>query len=347
MKRPVSWVLFALYAALVLELGSRTYWWAVGHGPFLGTAKALAYAALFPEVHAIEAVDVRQDDDFFDVLLLGGSVLTPEYGDVPRALHEALTYALKRPVRVHTAAAGAQTSRDSYLKYAWLSGKRFDAVVVYHAINETRANNCPPAVFEPDYSHYAWYRFLNDLERHPSLRASTALLSLDLARIHLLGALGALQLVPTHQPRPEWLSYGADIKTSASFRGNIQKIVAIARERSEPLVLVTFAYHVPSDYTQERFLAKNLDYTLHDKPVEMWGLPTNVVGGILAHNRVTREVAQASPGVTLVDEEALLPKSGAYFNDICHFTYLGTEAFVRNLLEPLVVLHDDRAHSSK
>jgi hypothetical protein len=75
-------------------------------------------------------------------------------------------------VRVHLAAAGAQTSRDSYLKYRWLSSKRFDLVVLYDGINEACANNCPPNVFRADYSHYAWYRFLNDFDRsRPSARA--------------------------------------------------------------------------------------------------------------------------------------------------------------------------------
>src|SRR5262245_48372721 len=102
------------------ELGARAYWAVLGGARFFGPPKALAYAALYPEVHSIEQIDIRQDDDFFDVLLLGGSTLTPEYGDVARVLLESLTYRTKRPVRVHMAAAGAQTSRDSYLKYRWL-----------------------------------------------------------------------------------------------------------------------------------------------------------------------------------------------------------------------------------
>ena len=59
---------------------------------------------------------------------------------------------------------GAHTTLDSYLKHKALHNKTFDVVVIYHGINEVRANNSPPEIFKPDYSHYAWYelRYLDD-----------------------------------------------------------------------------------------------------------------------------------------------------------------------------------------
>jgi CDP-glycerol glycerophosphotransferase (TagB/SpsB family) len=103
---------------------------------------------------------------------------------------------------------------------------------------------------------------------------------------------------------------------------------------------MTFAYYVAWDYSPALFASKELDYTLHDKPIELWGTPGNVVAAITAHNAVIRELAASRDGVTFVDQEQLIPKRGAYFNDICHFTHLGTEAFVANLLDPITA----RAH---
>jgi hypothetical protein len=98
---------------------------------------------------------------------------------------------------------------------------------------------------------------------------------------------------------------------------------------------MTFAYYMAWDYSPWAFAEKTLDYTLHDKPIEMWGVPAHVVTAISVHNKIIREIAAGREGVTFVDQEQLIPKRGDYWNDICHFTHLGTEAFVANLLDPI------------
>lgn len=139
--------------------------------------------------------------------------------------------------------------------------------------------------------------------------------------------------VPTHHRKEEWVAYGSDIRTAESFRTNLTRIVELAREREETLVLMTFAWYVPDDYTKQRFHDGQLPYTPAEKthPIEIWGSPENVVAGIRAHNAVVREVAAAHPDLPFVDQEQRIPRDGAYFGDICHFSERGLEAFVEGI----------------
>ena len=105
----------------------------------------------------------------------------------------------------------------------------------------------------------------------------------------------------------------------------------MAREKKEPVIVMSFAFYVPGDYSFEKFEKKSLDYCLFDSPIEIWGTPENVIAGITVHNEIIREVAAGSDQVRFVDQNGLIPKNGLYFNDICHLTEKGCERFVDNL----------------
>ena len=42
-----------------------------------------------------------------------------------------------------------------------------------------------------------------------------------------------------------------------------------------------------------------------------------------------------SQNVLFVDQASLMPQSGRYFNDPCHFTVLGSTKFVENMVKVL------------
>jgi hypothetical protein len=271
------------------------------------------------------------DDETIDVLVLGGSVLHPDWSSVGRALTEELATATRRRVHVHNLATPAHTSRDSVLKYEALRQQRYELVVFYHAINETRANNVPPELFDPDYEHYSWYRYVNRAATDPL----APLLVTPTVGTHVvtkLGrALGLLQLVSTHKPEPEWIAYGHEVRTRASFRRHLDRILALAREKSEPVLLMTFATWVPEDYTPERFQAMQTGYTTHQTPLAIWGDPPAVLNAVRVHNAELRAAAAQGPGVALVDQALLMPPGRRYWNDVCHLTVRGSSAFVDNM----------------
>ncbi|MCI0585978.1 MAG: GDSL-type esterase/lipase family protein [Planctomycetes bacterium] len=322
----------------LLELVSRLYG-SLFHG--VGFLRPDLYVAFYPELRPFEERCVRNDDEAFDILLLGPSVLHPDWGFVQECLYEELLYRTGRVVWIHNLSQGGHTSLDSLLKYGRLGEERFDLVVVYHGINETRANNAPPSVFRRDYTHYSWYARLKCLEGHPESRLvtlpTTAAWCLSAAKEKL----GLATVLPRDRPREDWVRYGSDVKTVEPFRENLTRILEIARLRGEPVLLMTFAFHIPEGYESGKFYRKELDYTRHDSPIELWGSPANVAAGIEAHNAVVRELAQRH-GTHFVDEDRRVPKRGENFNDVCHLTFRGCERFVEGMAEVIVPLAGER-----
>jgi len=226
----------------------------------------------------------------------------------------------------------AHTSRDSYLKYKWLADKQFDLIVFYHGINEARANNVPPGLFDPQYEHYSWYRYVNAISPDGLSQFVALPYVATYFWLKLSEKLGIVKVVPVHNPRKDWIKYGKKNKTTASFRTNLNAIIEIATSRNEPLLLMTFATYVPIDYSKSRFNALQLDYTRHTKPIEIWGAKEHVNAALSSHNSVIREAAANNPQLLFVDQDQLMPKRREYFNDICHFTVSGSQRFVDHMV---------------
>jgi len=332
-KRFLFYALYALFLVLLVESGARAFWKARGV-PFF-TAHRKIYRSFYPTVSSLERESLDKDEECFDVLMLGGSVLHTEYGGIEHVLRERLTRTRGQCVRVHNTSAAAHTSLDSYYKYKHLSGKRFDLVMVYHGVNEVRANNCKPSDFQEDYSHLSWYKLINDFEHKADSRWLVFPYTAEFVVLKVAGRLGWSGFLPTHEPEPESLEYGCDVKTKASFRRNLEGILEIASERKEPVLLMSFAFYLPEDYTKEHFENRKLDYTVHTFPVELWGKPECVVAAITAHNEVAAELARQYPEVIFVDQDRLIPKDGRHFNDLCHLTNEGCERFVDNVLDTI------------
>ncbi len=272
-----------------------------------------------------------------EVLLLGASTLYPNVGPISTMLMEQLTLKLKRKVEVVDLAIPAHTTLDSYYKYLELGGKSFDLVVVYDSINDLRANNCPQEVFREDYSHFQFYREVNAAERGREGRIFALPITLRIWAIRLEKELNLIQTMPENATVGDWSKYGSDVRSVKPYSKNLERIVELGRERGEKVVLMSFAGYSAPGYTKEKFQNRQLDYTVHWFPTELWGTPANIVKGLEIHNAAIRTLVETHKDDTLfVDQAGQIPHEGRYFNDICHLSTEGCARFVENMM-PVIV----------
>lgn len=283
----------------------------------------------------IDWAQPAHDDDSYDILLLGGSALHRDWGQIEEALAERLAENGRKRVRIFNLAMPAHTSRDSRLKYAALADARFELVVFYHGINEARANNAPPDVFQSDYSHYSWYKIVNGLAAYHG----TASFALPYTLRYLAGNLDRVlhsdRYVSTYGPPQAWVPYGREPRSAASFERNLSAILDLAAWRGDPVLLMTFATYVAPGYTFEAFREKRLEYGLHRSAIETWGDRQHVLNTIRVHNEIVRREVAEREGVLFVDQAELMPGSPRHFNDVCHFTVAGSLRFVDHMLSVL------------
>lgn len=331
-------ILFCLSALLCVgaaEVAARAFW-RLFYGVPLRHPGRILYA-YYPELNRVDAGQPTRGDEYYDILLLGGSTLHKDSGSVQRVLWEQLVYNGLRKVRIFNLAMPAHTSRDSWLKYAALGKARFDLVIVYDGLNEARANNVPPELFQEDYGHYSWYEIVNALAPYHGTASFALPYTLRYLVIRIHQTLMSDRYVPTDRPRPDWIHHGEDLRSAASFKHNLDAILSLALKRADRVVLMTFALHVPKDYSLEAFRAKRLDYVLHVSPIELWGKREHVLAAVASHNEIIRSLASAHPEVLFVDQATLMNGSSRYYNDPCHFTVAGSEQFVENLLHRLLI----------
>ena len=287
-----------------------------------------------------------QGDGFYDILFLGGSVLHKEWSSVEMELREQLAYRGHRNVRVFNLAMPAHTSRDSFLKYTALRDARFDLVVIYHGINESRANNAPPDVFRQDYSHYSWYENVNTLAPYHG----TAIFALPYTMHYLINNIRQIirknQYISTYSVPKNWIKYGREPRSAVSFQHNLNAIIALAEKRGDQILLMTFAAYAPENYSRYAFDQKQLDYGLHRSPIEWWGPPEHVLATVAVHNQIVRKIAALHGNVLFVDQAILMSGYARYFDDVCHFTGKGSTKFVENLVRVLPLDTQVRPNSS-
>jgi hypothetical protein len=331
--------LLLLLLAGCAEIVSRIYWSACQGAR--GAGAGAIRRTFYPEMatSGIDQVASGHADDSFDVLLLGGSVVYPTFGKIGDRLESALQDRLGRKVRVVNLSYPGRTSLDSRLKYEDVADKRWDLVLAYHGINDVYLNNCPPGGFRSNYAHaYRRYGAQYDLLRHPEVGycelpyTATFLTKSLLERWHLTSA-----------PRKEFQMYGNDIRTPPSFEANLEAIARTAEERGDPLVLSTFAYYLPANYSEEAFRAKGLDYASHSCSAMTWGEPPNLARTLDLHNEASRRVAERH-GLTLIDQRANMPDGKRYYNDPCHLTDDGCARWVENVMSELDLLKIGRAN---
>lgn len=325
-----------LFCILAAEIAARAYWKLSYNIPVSDPGR-IVYA-IHPELRKVDKKVPRHDDEFYDILLLGGSVLNKHWGSVERSLKRKLRIEGHSNVRIFNLAIPAHTSRDSMLKYAALSKARFELVVFYHGINETRANNAPSEIFRRDYSHYSWYEVANSFASHQGTLFALPY-TIHYLLIRLRQSLKKEEYVPTHSPRQDWVQYGSKPRSALSFEDNVSAIKDLAEQRGDQILLMTFAIYIPEDYSLEAFKAKRLDYDFDTAfpgtPIEIWGRPEHVSATVALQNKIVRRLAAPRNGVLFVDQANLMKRSARYFGDPCHLTVAGSSLFVDNMIEVL------------
>jgi hypothetical protein len=316
-----------------LEATARLFFWIEDGVPLRHPDRALYL--YYPELRDSDEGYPSRDGQSFDVLLLGESVLHPDWGEVAQALREALAFSGRRDVRIFNLAKPAHTSRDSWLKYAAIPSARFRLVVVYDGMNETRANNVPPDLYRDNYSHYSWYEGANAIAPYHGNARFVLPYTGRYIVTALRAALHSDRYVPTNSPIAEWEQYAARPRSPESLRQNLENIVRVAHERGDPLMLMTFATYVPANYSKLAFRAKALDYGTHLSALEIWGAPQFVRLAIDQQNAVIRDLASRHHEVLFVDQARLMTGSNRYFNDPCHLTVAGSSVFAQHIVDAL------------
>jgi hypothetical protein len=323
-----------LLLLLFVEFAARLYLMVATDGSPVDPARTIE--ALYSDIDHLAGKGIRRDDERFDVLLLGASALHRHWTAFEHVLHEELALRTTRPVRLWNASQPGHGSLDSRLKYRYLGSERFDLVLVYHGINELRANCCPASDFREDLSHIEWYRRVNYVNRHQRLLHWTGVpyVAHD-ALMALEKATGRYRPIPFNRMNWEGFEHCSELKTPPCFRRNLAAIADLARERGDPLLLMTYAWYLAPDYSHKRFKRREAGYAIHRTELGTWGTPASIAAGLEAHNAAVRAVAAAHPDVHLLDQAALMPGRQEYWNDVCHMTARGTIEFAANIGELL------------
>ncbi len=306
----------------------------------------LVLYGIYPGLRTIDESAPRHEDEFFDVLFLGGSSISREYSEVEQAFLEQFAFdGYRKNVRVFNLAYPGDTSLDSVLKYSAAGEARFDLVIVYDGMNDARMNNAPPEVFRDDYGHLAYYEAVNHLapyHRH-------AFFALPYSLVYLADRIRESVRKDEYigdSLREDWLRYGATPRSAEPFKANLERIIGLAAERGDRLMLMSFAGFIPSDYSFQAFKERRLDYgfhAFHPAPVELIGRPGDVTATLALHNDIVRGLAAAHKNVLFVDQARLMAGVSRYFNDSSHYTLAGASKFVADALGVLIpALNSDR-----
>ena len=332
-----------LLSILAAELTTRVFWRVCCGIPLLKPDQILY--AYYPELQttgdlpgSLPSVNPRlpaHGDGFYDILFLGGSVLHKDWSSVEMELREQLAYLGQRNVRVFNLAVPAHTSRDSLLKYAALGEARFDLVIFYHGINESRANNAPPEIFREDYGHYSWYENVNALAPYHGTAVFALPYTLRYLTNNIRHILQKNQYISTYSVPKQWIQYGQTSRSAASLQHNLSALLELAEKRGDQILLMTFATYSPENYSRHAFDQKQLGYGLHRSPIEWWGQREHVLATVAVHNEIVRRTAAQHKNVLFVDQASLMEGNARYFNDVCHLTALGSTKFVENLVRVL------------
>jgi hypothetical protein len=322
--------LILIIAVFCAELLSRQYWQNKIGIPFCNPSRI--YEAFYPELEKVERKRPSRGDGFFNILVLGGSALTRDWGAVENRLAEQICMSGAKNIRIFNLSVGGHTSLDIFYEYTAVKGFSFDLVLFYPGGAEVKVNNVPPPLFRKDYGHFSNNELRNYLIRYHDKAKFSLVYGLRAYILLLRRRRHDNNYVPYRIPRESWTHFGSEIRSTEPFRRNLALIMDMAKQRGEPMIAMTFAFHTSINYSLERFQSKSLEYVLHLLPYEKFGIKDNVIKTLLAHNQVVRSLSAEYENVTLVDQEAMMSGGSEWFNDPMHLTVAGSVRFVENLL---------------
>jgi len=303
----------------------------------------------YPEL--AKAEEYQYDENKTNLLVLGGSVVYD--GTIIQELNgqtietsfcDFTSLLPSEEFNVLSVAAPGHNSLDSWYKYDFLKDEKFDVVFVYHGINDTRTNNIRENMFDVDYRHIEFYDDLWIVRNSGYQRRSRIPFTVKwiahsmrkfrkkyIPREFFYGLLAG-------EPEP-YLQEGKFIKSTASFKRNLNYIYVMSKSKGEQFVMGTFAWHLPDDYSYDKFKNKELDYDQQLYPTELYGLAINVERGLIAHNKVIRELFSQEPAINIIAANEIIPKNGEHFDDVCHLNQLGCSILGSQLLDVVKISH--------
>ncbi|HET6328104.1 MAG TPA: hypothetical protein VFG04_25700 [Planctomycetaceae bacterium] len=329
-KRRVPVALLALalglWTVVLCWAGVRGFWWwRFGVGVTQKPDVEAVWRLHYEEMYSTGAVDAHlaSDDGSYDVLLMGGSVLE----QIAPTLEQSLRKELDGRFRLFNLARSAHTSRDTYFKQRRLADQQFDLVIYYDGINDCRMNCCPDDVYRDDYRHFSWYDAVET-----RLEAGTLSVS-DILASRLNRGILTFDIAENRQ-------FSNRIKTPKAYRQNLEPLADAVDRGAGRLLLMTFAYRLPKNYTDEAFRAHQLGYGRgkFELGTDVWGTAEGIEAAITAHNRVLAEIAKQHKNAIFLDEEKQMPKSGTYFSDPCHLTEEGIAKLAEHTM---AAVHND------
>jgi hypothetical protein len=246
------------------------------------------------------------------VLTLGSSVLFNH--KMTEQLYIQLSKITSKKVELVGGALRAHTSRSDVIKYQYFRKSNFNYVLLYGGLNDLWANNVAAQDYRSDYSHVSAWNRRNLLLDHSLL---------------------ARYVYNTFiWKQPDKLLNGAKFRAEIDFEKNMRTLVRMIKTDKGIPILMTFAYHLPPDYSKEKFWANQLSYynpTDYDKwDVELWGNLDDVRIGLKQLNRIIRRIA-AEEKIFLLDQEELLRGKPRLFSDVSHLNEEGVNQFVENI----------------
>ena len=275
------------------------------------------------------------------VLVLGSSTLFNRH--MAEHLKTALQARTSQRVELVDAGIRSHTSRADLYKLQLLATYAWDYVLIYDGINDLWANHVLPEDYRSDYAQLdPWYQ-RNWLLDH-SLLARYAQISLYW-HINTFNKQWGEPLFRAYQfvfPKKAFVN-AAQFSSVQSFANNLDAMVQRIREAGGKPVLMTFAFHLPANYTRQAFLDKQLDYSNPDnydaRDVFNWGPPDYVREGLTRENAAIRAYAQQQQ-LALIDMDALMSGHGQWFGDICHFNDDGVAIFADHVARTILPFTD-------
>lgn len=333
----ITIIIFLLFTELAFRLVL-----ALNGFPFLMPKEVLFAREYGDSFKQIRGESITQHDDYQDILILGGSVVSPDWSGMEKRLKDSLSKRLKTDkIRIFNVAFPGHTSLDNDIKYRILheKGYSFDLVLYYEAINENRANNISPVEFKPDYSHFKWYDQIYRIQKHPELNFTVIPYVFDYILSKVDNVIHKKTFLSIGDVRDKTLlKYGSDIKTAKSYERNLSGIVSLSRQYHEPLLLMSYAYYLPPDYQltggqEDKKYYADCKYSCS---INIWGKPENIRKGIEAHNLIIRKLVQQHPELYYLDIQKIIQGNQNYFCDICHFSEEGAQLYAKTLVDFLI-----------
>ena len=163
--------------------------------------------AIYPVLKRIEKKKPSRDDNFFNILILGSSVLEREWGEVEKCLSEQIALSGHKNVRIFNFSTSGLISLDSLHQYRAVEAFNFDLVLFYPSGVEAKVDNVPPELFREDYSHFSDTEIKSYLITHHGKARFSLCYGLRAYAMHMRRQRNTKNYVPARIPRKKMGSF--------------------------------------------------------------------------------------------------------------------------------------------